>query len=64
MKIKYFRYKLFKTLTEKLSQERFSYCLTKDLVGWLGFRHIKLCRLFNAKSIFMQIITSISNYSV
>ena len=26
--------------------------------------HINLCRLFNTKSIFMQMISSISNYSV
>ena len=34
------------------------------LVGWLGFMTFNLCRLFNAKSIFMQIISSISNNSV
>ena len=26
------------------------------LVGWLGLWHINLCRLFKAKSIFMQIV--------
>ena len=31
------------------------------LVGRLVLWHINLCRLFNAKSIFMQIISSISN---
>ena len=34
------------------------------LAGWLDLWHINLCRLFNAKSIFMQIISSISNNSV
>ena len=36
------------------------------LVGWLvGFLwHISLCRLFYAKSIFIQVISSISNNSV
>ena len=34
------------------------------LVGWLGLWHINLSRLFNAKSIFMQIISSISNNSI
>ena len=33
------------------------------LVGWILW-HINLCRLFNAKSIFMQIVSSISNNSV
>ena len=33
------------------------------LVGWILW-HINLCRLFNAKSIFIQIISSISNNSV
>ena len=33
------------------------------LVG-LGLWHINLCRLFNAKPIFIQIISSISNNSV
>ena len=32
-------------------------------VGWFLW-HINLCRLFNAKSIFIQIISSISNNSV
>ena len=31
------------------------------LVGWLVLWHTNLCRLFNAKSIFIQIINSISN---
>ena len=37
------------------------------VVGWLGgwvLCHINLSRLFNAKSIFIQIISSISNKSV
>ena len=36
------------------------------LVGWLvGFLwHINLCRLLNAKSIFIQIISSVTNNSV
>ena len=34
------------------------------LVGWLGFWHINLFRLVNAKSTFIQIISSISNNSV
>ena len=35
------------------------------LVGWLVFLwHINFCRLFNAKCIFIQIISSISNNSV
>ena len=35
------------------------------LVGWLGFMvYINLCRLLNTKSIFKQIISSISNNSV
>ena len=33
------------------------------MVSWVLW-HIKLCRLFNAKSIFIQIISSISNNSV
>ena len=33
------------------------------LVGWVLW-HINLCRLFNAKSIFIQIISSVSNNSV
>ena len=38
----------------------------KTRIGWLvGFLwHINLCRLINTKSIFMQIISSISNNSV
>ena len=32
----------------------------KKLVVWVLW-HINLCRLFNAKSIFIQIISSISN---
>ena len=34
------------------------------LVGWLGLWHVNLCRLFNAKSIFMKIVSSVSNNSV
>ena len=37
------------------------------LVSWLVDRvlwHINLCKLFNAKSMFIQIISSISNNSV
>ena len=34
------------------------------LVGCLGLWHIKLCRLFNAKSIFIQIITSFKQFSL
>ena len=34
------------------------------IVGWLVLWHINLYRLFNPKSIFIQIISSISNYSV
>ena len=33
------------------------------MVGWVLWR-INLCRLFNAKSIFIQIVSSISNNSV
>ena len=33
------------------------------LVCWVLW-HINLCRLFNAKSIFMQIVSSISKYSI
>ena len=33
-------------------------------VGWLVGWHINLCMFFNAKSIFMQIVSSISNSSV
>ena len=33
------------------------------LVGWLVLWHINLCRLFNAKSVFMEIVSSISNKS-
>ena len=33
------------------------------LVAWVLW-HINLCRLFNAKSIFIQIVSSISNHSV
>ena len=40
-----------------------TYILVDDLVGWVLW-HINLCRLFNAKSIFIQIFSSISNYSV
>ena len=36
---------------------------TKWLVSWILW-HINFCRLFNAKSIFKQIISSISNNSV
>ena len=42
-----------------LSREMF----LMDMVGWVLW-HINLCRLFNAKSIFLQIIWSISNNSV
>ena len=42
--------------------------LERRLVGWLVGRlllwHINLCRLFNAKSILIQIASSISNNSV
>ena len=34
-----------------------------EMVGWV-LEHINLCRLFNAKSIFIQINSSISNNSV
>ena len=34
------------------------------VVGWLGLWHINLCRFFNAKSIFMLIVSSISNNTV
>ena len=34
------------------------------LVGWLGLWHINLCRLFNAKCIFMKIVSYILNNSV
>ena len=37
--------------------------LVGRLVGWVLW-HINLCRLFNAKSIFTQIVSSISNNSV
>ena len=37
--------------------------LKSDLVVWVLW-HINLCRLFNAKSIFIQINSSISNISV
>ena len=33
------------------------------LVGWILW-HINLCKLFNAESIFIQIVGSISNNSV
>ena len=33
------------------------------MVGWVLW-HINLCRSFNAKSIFMQIVSSFSNNSV
>ena len=36
----------------------------KAMVGWLGLWHINLCRLYNAKPIFIQINNSISNNSV
>ena len=35
----------------------------KTGVGWILW-HINLCRLFNAKYIFMQIVSAISNNSV
>ena len=38
--------------------------ITSWLVGWWILWHINLCRLFNAKSIFLQIVSSISNNSV
>ena len=44
-----------------------SIILSKEIDGWLVvwvLWNINLCRLFNAKSIFMQIISSISNNSV
>ena len=40
-----------------------TYLFAGWLVGWF-LLHINLCRLFNAKSIFMQVISSISNNSV
>ena len=33
------------------------------LVGWISW-HVNLCKLFNAKSVFTQIISSISNNPV
>ena len=41
--------------------------MTIFILGWLVLRvlwHINLCRLFNAKSIFMKINSSISDNSV
>ena len=46
------------SIKEYSTQPRFP-----QLVGWVLW-HINLCRLFNAKSIFMQIISSILNNSV
>ena len=42
----------------------FTFLFYSWLVGLLVLWHINLCRLFNAKSIFMQIIRSIENSSV
>ena len=39
------------------------YHMNDVVVGCLGLWHLNLCWLFNAKSIFIQIICSISNNS-
>ena len=46
-------------------QEIFAFfSLLPDMVGCLGLWHINLWRLFNAYSIYMQMVSSISNNSV
>ena len=45
------------------SVQGFEYYLKKNLFVWVLW-HINLCRLFNAKCIFMQLNTSISDNSV
>ena len=55
-----------KTITLKNENQRLLKSIKNEwfgLVGWVLW-HINLCRLFNAKSIFMQIVSSISNNSV
>ena len=51
---------LFKLLVYFFFMEESSKCIGCGLFGCSGLWHINLCRLFNAKSIFIQII-SISN---
>ena len=38
-------------------------CMVGQLVGWVLW-HINLCRLFNANSIFIQIVSSVSKNSI
>ena len=53
---------LTKCIKKKLGGKQ-TRMLHAELIGWVLW-HIKLCRLFHAKSIFMWIISSISNNSV
>ena len=50
---------------KKRRSELFAKCIQRniviDYISWLGLWQFNLCRLFNAKSIFMSIISSISN---
>ena len=52
--------KCYKNLSESTTEAKEA---AIQRVGWVLW-HINLCRLFNAKSIFMQIVSSISNNSV
>ena len=58
---------LYERLHSKVSLQCWNHEEKNDvirrLVGWVLW-HINLCRLFNAKSTFIQIISSISNNSV
>ena len=39
------------------------YTMKTEKFGWLGFMEYQLCRWFNAKAMFLQIISFISNNS-
>ena len=61
-KIKYYdcKHSLSGSDVEEIPEINFYFQGINRLVGWV-LCHINLCKLFNAKSIFIQIISSISN---
>ena len=52
---------ILKSLEERREESEIR--LVGWFIGWVLW-YINLCRLFNAKSVFMQIVSSISNNSV
>ena len=52
---------LHSSVTDKCTT---SQILVGWLVGWFGLWHINLCKLFNAKSIFIEIISCFKQFSL